>query len=111
MSREAPVTEPVELSTLGDAQLQSWHAVMDLYEVINSDWTLIGGQLVHLHCAERHAAPVRPTDGIDTVLDVRANPKILETFTAALIKMGSPLKPPPRKASTGGAGTWPRSTS
>ena len=82
------MTEPVELSTLGEAQLQSWHAVLDLYEVIDSDWTRIGGQLVHLHCAERNTAPVRPTDDIDTVLDVRANPRILETFTAALIKMG-----------------------
>jgi hypothetical protein len=47
------VDEPVEMPPMNLAQQQSWHALMDLYERVSSNWALIGGQLVHLHCAER----------------------------------------------------------
>lgn len=73
---------------MGAAQKQSWHALMDLYEQLHSDWTLIGGQLVHLHCAERDAFSVRPTNDADTVLDIRSSPQMHETFTGALRDLG-----------------------
>jgi hypothetical protein len=82
------VAEPAELPAMDEAQKQSWHALMDLYERINSDWTLIGGQLVHLHCAERGASPTRPTNDIDTVVDLRASQRMLATFTGVLKDMG-----------------------
>jgi hypothetical protein len=44
--------------------------------------------MVHLHCAERGAAPRRPTDDVDTVLDVRAEPHVLHGVTAALYGLG-----------------------
>lgn len=78
----------VRLPAMGEAQQQSWHAVMDLYERISSGWTLIGGQLVHLHCAERGMAPARPTDDVDTVVDIRASQEMLGIFTGALQAMG-----------------------
>ncbi len=70
------------------AQKQCWHALMDLYERVASGWTLIGGQLVHPHCAERGVSPTRPTRDIDTVVDVRASPTMLATFTGALQAVG-----------------------
>ena len=82
------MAEPVVLPAMGTAQQQSWHALMELYERINHDWTLIGGQLVHLHCAERGASPTRPTNDVDTVVDIRASPTILTTFTGALMDLG-----------------------
>jgi hypothetical protein len=82
------VAEPVALPAMGEAQKQSWHALMDLYERLDSDWTLIGGQLVHLHCAERGATSVRPTNDADTVLDIRTVPQMHETFTAVLRDLG-----------------------
>ena len=82
------MAEPVELAVMSAAQKQSWHALMDLYERLNSDWTLIGGQLVHLHCAERGATPIRPTNDVDTVVDIRATSTMLATFTGALMDMG-----------------------
>jgi hypothetical protein len=82
------VTEPVAMPVMNDAQTQSWHALMDLYEHLDSHWALIGGQLVHLHCAERGASPARPTNDIDTVLDVRASPQMHETFTGVLRDLG-----------------------
>lgn len=69
-------------------QSASWLGVLDLYDKLPEGWTLIGGQLVHLHCAERGQFPERPTNDADTVLDVRADPKILHTFTKTLTDLG-----------------------
>ena len=68
---------------MGPAQQQSWLALLDLYEKVNSEWTLIGGQLVHLHCAERGGSPARPTNDADTVVDIRASPQMLARFSTA----------------------------
>lgn len=105
------MADPVGLPAMGEAQKQSWHALMDLYERINSDWTLIGGQLVHLHCAERGASPTRPTNDIDTVVDIRASQMMLATFTGVLKDMGFTPEHPLKESSTAGAAKRPRSTS
>ena len=82
------MAEPTLLPAMNVAQGQSWHALMDLYERVSTDWALIGGQLVHLHCAERGVSPTRPTNDADTVVDIRASQSMLATFTGALIDMG-----------------------
>lgn len=82
------MTEPIVMPAMGEAQEAVWHALMELSERVGSGWTLIGGQLVHLHCAERGISPSRPTNDADTVVDVRAAPTMLDTFTAALKDMG-----------------------
>src|SRR5690554_5398348 len=82
------MTEPIQLPALGEAQEQSWHALMDVHERLSEGWTLVGGQLVHLHCAERGALPTRATDDIDTVVDIRASTSMLQTFTDVLVAMG-----------------------
>jgi hypothetical protein len=69
------------------AQTASWHALLDLYERLPAGWTLIGGQMVHLHCAERGYVSPRPTDDADAVLDIRANPQLLLEFTRALTEL------------------------
>ncbi|HSV38323.1 MAG TPA: hypothetical protein VLI04_06135 [Nocardioidaceae bacterium] len=69
-------------------QTASWRGLLDLYEKLPTGWTLVGGQLVHLHCAERGQFPERPTNDVDTVVDVRADPTILHTFTEALTDLG-----------------------
>jgi len=55
---------------------------------IRPDGPLVGGQMVRLHCIERGVAPARPTDDVDAVLDVRAEPDVLRTFTSALADVG-----------------------
>lgn len=69
-------------------QTASWMGLLDLHERLADGWTLIGGQLVHLHCAERGQFPVRPTNDADTVIDVRADPTMLATFTETLTELG-----------------------
>jgi len=80
--------EPTVLPAMAEGQEQAWHALMDLGERIDSGWTLVGGQLVHLHCAERGITPSRPTNDVDTVVDIRASQTMLEEFTGALADMG-----------------------
>ena len=43
----------IVLPPMSVAQTASWHALLDVYERLPAGWTLIGGQMVHLHCAER----------------------------------------------------------
>lgn len=70
------------------AQEQAWTALLDLGDVLDHGWTVVGGQMVHLHCAERGAAPPRPTEDADAALDVRARPQVLLDFTTALVDAG-----------------------
>ena len=50
----------VVLPPMTDAQTQGWLALLDLHDQMGTGWTLVGGQMVHLHCAERGVAPRRP---------------------------------------------------
>jgi len=64
----------VQLPPMLDRQRDAWWALLDLHERMPSGWALIGGQMVHLHCAERGTSPMRPTDDADVGIDVRAYP-------------------------------------
>jgi len=76
------------LPPMTPAQAEAWNGLLDVSERHPTGWTLVGGQMVQLHCIERGEAPVRPTDDVDTVLDVRAEPGVLHTFTSALADVG-----------------------
>lgn len=78
----------VVLPPMADAQAEGWSAILDLHETCPTGWTLVGGQMVHLHCAERRAPVMRPTDDLDLVLDVRAEPAALLSVTTALVERG-----------------------
>lgn len=78
----------IVLPAMPPEQTASWLGLLDLYERLQDGWTLIGGQLVHLHCAERGQFPPRPTNDVDTVIDVRADPQMLANFTKTLTGIG-----------------------
>jgi hypothetical protein len=78
----------IVLPAMPPEQTASWLGVLDLYDRMPDSWTLIGGQLVHLHCAARGQFPVRPTNDADTVIDVRADQTILRSFTQTLEDLG-----------------------
>ncbi|GGE78491.1 MULTISPECIES: hypothetical protein [Nesterenkonia] len=69
-------------------QEKSWGVVFDLQKRHPEGWTLIGGQMVHLHCAERGVFPTRSTDDADAVLDVRSRPNIHFELTTVLKEFG-----------------------
>ncbi len=70
------------------AQEQAWLTLFQLTACLGRSWCLVGGQMVHLYCAERGFTPNRPTEDADAVLDIRAQPNILAQFTQALIDLG-----------------------
>jgi hypothetical protein len=78
----------IVLPAMSGPQAASWHGIMDLHERLDYGWTLVGGQMVHLHCAEREYAPPRPTDDVDTVIDVRTEANMLQIFTETLVGLG-----------------------
>lgn len=78
----------IVLPGMPQEQTASWLGVLDLYDRLSDGWTLIGGQLVHLYCAERGQFPQRPTNDADTVIDVRADPEMLQRFTGTLTDLG-----------------------
>src|SRR3954454_4953234 len=82
------MTEPVVLPPLTGPLHDSWLALMEVAERLPSDWTLVGGQMVLLHCWERGRVPSRPTTDGDAVLDVRAVPRMLDVFTRVLLEIG-----------------------
>lgn len=51
-------------------------------------WTLVGGQMVQVHCLERGFQPHRTTTDVDAVLDVRAHPHVLRDITEHLSAIG-----------------------
>ncbi len=54
----------IVLPVMSAEQTASWLGVLDLYARLPEGWTLIGGQLVHLYCAERGQFPERATNDI-----------------------------------------------
>src|SRR5450830_794235 len=78
----------VVLPPMSRGEAEAWSGLLDLSERHPTGWTLVGGQMVHLHCIERGVAPTRPTDDVDAVLDVRAEPGALHSFTTALVELG-----------------------
>lgn len=82
----------IVLPPMGNAQEQAWHALLDIYEHHPADWTLIGGQMVHLFCAERGYEPLRPTTDADAVVNAR-EPEVLGAVTATLITLGFDAQP------------------
>lgn len=81
----------IVMPAMSDAQRDGWTALFDVYDAHPTGWTLVGGQMVHLWCAERRASPARPTIDLDTVLDVRGqpgDPGVLMTYTTVLADLG-----------------------
>lgn len=70
------------------AQEAGWLALLEISARIPEGWSLVGGQMVHLHCVERGQFPPRPTTDLDTVLDVRSHPTVLRDFTQVLVDIG-----------------------
>ena len=75
---------PVVLPPLLGGQAESWKALVDLAPAFGDNWLLVGGQMVFLHEVERGAADVRPTDDVDVVVDLRAEPAGLARIHASL---------------------------
>lgn len=75
----------IALPPLLGGQAESWAALVELAPAFGDNWLLVGGQMVFLHELERQSTDVRPTDDIDVVVDLRAEPAGLARIHSALI--------------------------
>lgn len=75
----------VRLPPLMGGQADSWAALVELAPAFGDNWLLVGGQMVFLHATERGVSDVRPTDDVDVVVDLRAEPAGLARIHDALI--------------------------
>ncbi len=78
----------VVLPRLHGGQAESWAALVELAPPFGDNWLLVGGQMVFLHEVERSATDVRPTDDVDVVVDLRAEPAGLGRIHSALADAG-----------------------
>lgn len=67
---------------------EAWHALLELARHVPRGWTVVGGQVTHLHVWERGGITARPTDDGDAGLDVRADPGVTARVTTQLGRMG-----------------------
>ncbi len=82
------MTESIEIDYTSEGQRLSWAALLELYDLHPHGWTLIGGQMVHLHCWARGVASPRVTTDADAGVDVRGFPQIAWTLTSTLQEIG-----------------------
>lgn len=75
----------VQLPPLVGGQADSWAALIELSSTLGDNWLLVGGQMVFLHEVERQATDIRPTDDIDVVVNLRAEPTGLERIHRILL--------------------------
>jgi len=78
----------VTLPPTTDQLTLTWHALFAVHQRLPAGWCLVGGQLVHLLCAERGFEAIRPTLDADTVVDVRTDHSLLSRFTTTLVDLG-----------------------
>lgn len=85
------MTLPAEAMT--PAQRTGWVLCIDLAGDF-ADWAIAGGQMVWLHVIAAGADPLRATEDIDVVVDLRAAPRGLRFIDQWLIGRGLELQPP-----------------
>ena len=78
----------VVLPPLLGGQAESWSALVELAPAFGANWLLVGGQMVFLHEVERNATDVRPTNDVDVVVDLRAEPAGLDRIHSTLTNAG-----------------------
>lgn len=76
----------VKLPPLVGGQADSWAALIELAPAFGDNWLLVGGQMVFLHEVERRATDVRPTDDVDVVVNLRAEPAGLARIHEVLVR-------------------------
>lgn len=82
------------LPPLFGGQADSWKALVELAPAFAENWLLVGGQMVFLHEVEREATDVRPTDDVDVVVNLRAEPAGLARIHESLLAAHFSQDPP-----------------
>jgi hypothetical protein len=65
-----------------------WNGLIEVAAVVPADWTLIGGQMVHLHGLEHDRTPPRRSTDLDVIVNVRALTGQPQAFVDGLSTLG-----------------------
>ena len=84
----------VQLPPLAGGQADSWAALVEIAPAFGDNWLLVGGQMVFLHEVERRSTDIRPTDDVDVVVNLRAEPAGLTRIHHALVGAQFSQDPP-----------------
>lgn len=68
---------PVALRSMTPAQEAGWHVLLDLHESFQAGWCIIGGQMVWLLAQEHGVEPIRVTEDVDVVVDIRTDQRLM----------------------------------
>ena len=80
--------EPLQLPVLGTLHDDLWTVLCNLADRHETDWTVIGGQMVMLHGLQANRSPGRVSDDLDLVIDARVRPPAIPAFIATLSELG-----------------------
>ncbi len=80
--------EPVVLPVLAPAHRELWSVLCDLADRHDSDWVLVGGQMVLLHALQAGRTPHRISQDLDAIIDARVRPPALAPFLVTLQELG-----------------------
>jgi hypothetical protein len=83
----------VVLPAMSAAQESAWQVLLDLDQELDQPWSLVGGQMVFLHCAEQDVPTHRSTDDGDVVLGVWTDRDALTKATRLLRTVGFEEQP------------------
>jgi hypothetical protein len=74
----------IPLDSMTPAQEEGWRVLLDLYEAFPEGWCIIGGQMVWLLAHEHGVEPIRATEDIDVVVDIRSDQRLIVRLCAWL---------------------------
>ena len=80
--------EPVRLPTLPGHDDELWSALIELCDLRQGEWTLIGGQMVFLHAMEHGAQLPRVSTDLDVLVNARVVTGGVREFVAAIEAAG-----------------------
>jgi hypothetical protein len=86
------LVNPVVLKAMTPAQEESWKVLLEFYVELPAGWCLIGGQMVWLLALERGVEPIRVTEDVDVVVDIRVDQGAITRLCAWLESRGFELE-------------------
>lgn len=79
-------------NSMTPAQKEAWRVLLDLYEEFPEGWCIIGGQMVWLLAHEYGVEPIRATEDVDIVVDIRTDQQLIMSLCTWLESRGINLE-------------------
>jgi len=78
----------IEAPPMTDDEQEGWLTLFALHDQLPRNWSLVGGQMVHLHCWQRGRVAPRVTTDSDLFMDIRASRTALNDVSQFLAARG-----------------------